>query len=158
MKRLFNKKAYDEVDNSSKLAAIRLMKTRRYELISDLNTEYYKDFDCVFQHLLTKKILKIENEYRMSFNRIKNEFKTIHIPLRKSASKADYYFVWGNNYNEVAIIEMPKALKFSNNPVSVYCQSELSESKEPYIEEFIDVPKDLFQFFIKKNNWKKNNK
>ena len=43
-KRQFNKLAYDEYDMNCKLATVNLMNKKGYNLIGDINTEYYKKY------------------------------------------------------------------------------------------------------------------
>ena len=111
-KRKFNKIAYDEFDMCCKLATVDLMNKRKYNLIGDINTEYYKKYDLAFKNELGN-IIKIENEFRSVFDKIKNVFKTVHIPIRKKNTECDYYFIWGNNYEDLAIINKETFNKFS---------------------------------------------
>lgn len=158
VKRKFIPKLYDECDMDSKKASIALMLTRGYELIGDINEEHYKKYDLRFKNNKTNHIIAVENEYRGNFKKIKEYFPTVHIPIRKKNSQCDFYFVWGENYSEVGIIRMSDINKFSDTPVDILCTlaNRLYDSPE-YTEKFIDVPKELVQFFKKdeNGNWKK---
>lgn len=156
--RKFNQKLYDQCDMTAKLASIQLMKSKGYELADDINKEHYKKFDLIFINT-DGNIIKVENEYRGNYSKIKNIFKTVHIPIRKRESQCDYYFVWGNDYQEVGIIKMEDISKFKNTPVKVLCTQAMEKyDADAYEEYFIDVPKSYVNFFKINNNgvWKKN--
>jgi len=156
VKREFNLKLYNQCDMSAKKASIQLMKRRGYELHGDLNQEHYKKYDLVFKNK-DGNFLSVENEYRGNFNKIKDYFPTVHIPIRKKGSQCDYYFVWGNEYSELGIIKMEDIRKFSDKPVNVLCTQALElYDGDAYKEDFIDIPKSLVMFFKKDENgaWK----
>lgn len=159
MSRSFNLQAYQGCDSPAKIAAVDLMKRKGYELESDLNKEYYKNFDLRFKHIKTGKIVSIENEYRSVFHKIKLSYDTIHIPLRKKDTQSDFYFVWGPEYKDVAIIKVSDMHKYRDTPVEVHCDSWGNKEPTIYDEKFIDVPKKFAQFYTKNNNgkWKLNN-
>lgn len=154
-KRPFNKKIYDVVDNKTKIATVELMKLKDYELAQPLNKENYKDFDLIFYNKNLDSYLKIEIELRTAFDKIKEIFKTVHIPIRKINSKADYYIIWSNDLNKVGIINMQEVVKTS--VVKVVCDGVIDEI-EQFSENFIDVPKKIV-LFLKKGEetgkWKK---
>jgi hypothetical protein len=157
MKRPFNKQAYDACDSKAKLASISLMKNLGYEPVGDITEEHYKKFDLVFQNASGHQ-LRIENEVRPKFYAIKLTYPTIHIPLRKVNSQCDYYFFWHQKFNAVGILSMEDIRKHKDNIVPVLCQNEVGHKEtEPYFEDFIDVPKELAQFFelSENNKWKK---
>ena len=148
-KRKFNKIAYDEFDMCCKLATVDLMNKRGYNLIGDINTEYYKKYDLAFKNELGN-IIKIENEFRSVFDKIKNVFKTVHIPIRKKNTECDYYFIWGNNYEDLAIINKEIINKFKEKTINLIC----AKGKEyEFKEEFIDIPIEYIKFY-KTKQWK----
>ena len=87
------------------------------------------------------KYIRIENESREDFDKIKNRFSTIHIPIRKKDTKANFYFVWKPNQTECMIIDIDECREFNifNNIQSVVCSKDRNLSA--YEEDFIDVPK-----------------
>ena len=142
-KRQFNKLAYDEYDMNCKVATVNLMSKKGYNLIGDINTEYYKKYDLAFKNL-EGNIIKIENEFRGGFENIKNKFSTVHIPIRKKNTECDFYFIWGNNYEELAIINKDILTKFKDNIINQIC----AKGKEyEFEEEFIDIPKQYIKFY-----------
>jgi len=158
-KRPFNLKLYQQCDMSAKKASIALMKNRGYSVDGDLDKENYKKYDLVFVNDKGDK-LSVENEFRGAFNKIRDVYPTVHIPIRKKNSMCDYYFVWGNNYTEVGIIKMSDISKFSDKPVNVLCVEAMKlYDGEAYVEDFIDVPKKYVTFYKlnSKGKWKLNN-
>jgi hypothetical protein len=157
-KRPFNLKLYKQCDMSAKKASIMLMKNRGYEVYGDLDKEHYKKYDLIFVNKDGDK-LTVENEYRGVFNKIRDVYSTVHIPIRKKNSQCDYYFVWGNDYTEVGIIKMSDISKFSDKPVNVLCVEAMKlYDGEAYVEDFIDVPKEYVTFYKlnTKGRWKIN--
>lgn len=152
MKRKFNKDAYDNYDHSNKLELKNLMKKKGYTLIGDINEEHYKKYDLVFKDNNTNKTLSFENETRINFDKIKSTYNTIHIPIRKKNTQADYYIVWNSSMTELFLIPYSVINNHIDNLITVKCSSK-------YIEDFIDIPKSQCQLFIKNNkgNWKKIN-
>lgn len=142
-KRKFNKIAYDEFDMNCKIATVNLMNTRGYNLIGDINVEYYKKYDLAFKNK-NGNVIKIENEFRGVFDKIKYIFKTVHIPIRKKNTECDYYFIWGNNYKELAIINKETINKFKEKTINQICAK--GEEYE-FTEEFIDIPKENIKFY-----------
>lgn len=149
-KRKFNKQAYDTYDHSNKLELKNIMEKKGYSLMGDINEEHYKKYDLIFKHNNSNKILAFENETRINFDKIKSSYNTIHIPIRKKNTKADYYIVWNTKMTEFFLIPYSVINKHINNLVNVKCSN-------TYIEDFIDIPKAQCQLFYKnkKGNWKK---
>ena len=141
--REFNKIAYDQFDMSCKIATIKLMESRGYTLIGDINTEHYKKYDVAFKNK-SGNIIKIENEYRGPFDKIKKYYSTIHIPIRKKNTECDYYFIWGNDYKDLAIIDKETIKKYNNTIINQVCAN-----GKPYqfTEDFIDIPKKEVKFY-----------
>lgn len=157
-KRPFNLKLYEQCDMSAKKASIALMENRGYSVMGDLDKEHYKKYDLVFTNK-NGETISVENEFRGAFNKIRDVYSTVHIPIRKKNSMCDYYFVWGNDYNEVGIIKMSDISKFSDKPVNVLCVEAMKlYDGEAYSEDFIDVPKEYVNFYKKnhKGKWKLN--
>lgn len=157
VKRKFNQKLYDECDMNAKIASIQLMKNKGYHMVGDIDEEHYKKYDLEFHNPEINDTIFVENEYRGNYTKIKNFYKTVHIPIRKKNSKCTYYFVWGNDYKEVGIIKMEDIKKFRDKPVDVTCLTAgLIYDGDIYTEEFIDVPKEYVKFFKKndRGKWK----
>ncbi len=141
--RKFNKKVYDLFDKPCKIATVKIMNKKGYYLIDDIDTEHFKKFDLQFINDYNK-ILKIENEYRGPFNKIKYIYNSVHIPVRKKNTECDFYFIWGNNYKDLAIIDRKTFIEFRDNIVTVTCAK-----GKPYEfnEDFIDIPINKVKFF-----------
>jgi hypothetical protein len=148
-KRKFNKTAYDDYDLSNKLELKNLMEKKGYNLIGDINEEHYKKYDLIFKHSSSNKILAFENETRANFDKIKSYYNTIHIPIRKKNTQADYYIVWNKEMTQFFLIPYPIINKYIDNVVNVKCVN-------TYLEDFIDIPKVECQLFTKnkEGNWK----
>ncbi|MDX1284730.1 MAG: hypothetical protein R3182_06955 [Draconibacterium sp.] len=152
-KRPFNKAAYDRVDKPAniKLAEILLNKSD-YKPLIDLDVELYKKGDAVFTN--GKKIIVFENETRDAFDRIVEEFETIHIPIRKQQTPADFYVVWKPDFSQFILIDKKTLDKNRNNIiVDVVCKHERNQSGE-YVEDFMDIPKEETQWYIIGPNYK----
>jgi hypothetical protein len=149
IKRKFNKNAYDTHDLPNKLELKNIMEKKGYTLMGDINEEHYKKYDLIFKHNTSNKILAFENETRINFDKIKTNYNTIHIPIRKKNTKADYYIVWNTNMTELFLIPYKIINEHINNLVNVKCSNK-------YLEEFIDIPKSECKLFTKnkKGNWK----
>jgi len=148
-KRKFNKNAYDSYDLKNKLELKNLMEKKGYTLMGDINEEHYKKYDLIFKDNKSDKILSFENETRINFDKIKSFYNTIHIPIRKKNTQADYYIVWNTNMTELFLIPYTIINKYIDNLVNVKCSNK-------YLEDFIDIPKKECQLFTKnqKGNWK----
>lgn len=136
MSRKFNQNAYDKFDNKCKVAAIDYLQKKGFYPISDLETEYYKKYDLEMVNAQGMTI-KIENEFRGKFHEIKETFKSFHIPIRKKYTEADFYFIWGPEYDEIGIITKKVFIKYRDDVKSLVCQK---DKPHEWIEDFIDVP------------------
>lgn len=152
MKRLFNKEVYDQVDMSSKLVLKNLIeKNSEYVLDSKLDEELYKAGDLVFING-NKKVI-FENEVRQNFDKIVEQFPTIHIPIRKQNTPANFYVVWKPDFCQFILINLMKARKYFNNIVEIKCNHEMG-SNVAYIEDFIDIPKSETAWYVVGQNHK----
>lgn len=143
MKRKFNQQAYDNHDNKCKVATINLFKRKGFNLVGNINTEHYKKYDVKLINELGQ-VLKIENEFRGPFDKIKNLYLTVHIPVRKKNTECDFYFIWGNDYKDLAVIKKETIKKYNNTIIKQVCAN-----GKPYefTEDFIDIPKKEVQFY-----------
>lgn len=161
MKRPFNKIAYNKFDLRCKKELVDMMTNKGYNLVGDLNEEHYKMYDIKFEK--DGDEISFENETRPNFIRIRDVFDTIHIPLRKKGTMADYYIVWKPEYDEFLLIERSVIQEFSKEIVSINCieYAENEDNVEVYHDSFIDIPKNRAKLYRKtKNKWrcvKKNN-
>ena len=92
---------------------------------------------------------------RRDFDAIRDRFDTVHIPVRKSNTQMDCYFVWNRNVNQVIVIDRITFLKYVKNLVDVDCDSEVfNGDKIAYQEKFIDVPKHECKFYFLVGDYK----
>lgn len=151
-KRPFNKDVYDQVDMSSKLVLKTLMeKHSNYVLDSNINEELYKAGDLVFSN--GKRKIIFENEVRQDFDKIVEKFSTIHIPIRKQNTPANFYVVWKPDFCQFILINVKKVKKYFNNIVEVKCNYEMGTNVE-YVEDFIDIPKSETTWYVVGQNYK----
>jgi len=137
MSRVFNKEAYNNCDAPAKKAAIKYLEKKGFYLISDLDKEYYKRFDCVFINS-QGMVIKIENEFRgKKFNFIKEKWHDCHIPIRKKNTECDFYFFWGPEFKEIGIIKRAAIIKYRDNPKIIVCAK---GKPHEWQEEFICIP------------------
>jgi hypothetical protein len=154
MKRPFNKIAYDKFDLKCKEELVNMMVRKGYNLVGDLKEEHYKLYDVKFEK--NGEEISFENETRPNFIRIRDIFDTIHIPLRKKNTMADYYVVWKPEFDEFILIEKSVIEEYAKNVVSINC-IEYSENDdiEVYHDSFIDIPKNRAKLYKKmKNVWR----
>lgn len=152
MSRPFNQKAYDAFDFKNKVELTKLMLKKGYQLVGDIHTENYKKYDVKF--IKDNIEISFENETRLNFIRIKNEFTTIHIPVRKKDTQADFYIVWKPELDEFFLIDKKTINEYKKNVVSLVC-NEYDEDNS-YLDSFIDIPKTKANLFKKvNNNWVK---
>jgi hypothetical protein len=153
-KRPFNKDAYAAHDRKNKVALIELMTRRGYELVGDLEEENFKKYDLQFKHKEDGRILSFENETRDVFDKIKSVFPTIHIPIRKKNTQADFYIVWNVQMSEFFLISREVIEKCKQDIVSVKCKE--GHVNYVYEEDFLDIPKNMAQLFKKNGSgfWK----
>lgn len=150
MSRPFNKDAYDAFDLKNKKALLEIMKKKGYELVGDINEEHYKKYDVKFSN--GEKEISFENETRVNFDTIKNYYPTIHIPIRKKNTQCDYYLVWKTSMDEMFLITKEVIKECCEKVVELTCNE--FNSKEQYVDSFIDIPKERATHFKKiKNNW-----
>jgi hypothetical protein len=152
MGRPFNKKAYDAFDMKNKKELVDIMTKKGYELIGDINKEHFKKYDVRFKK--GDKFISFENETRVNFIRIRDEFKTIHIPIRKQNTQASFYIVWKPELDEFFLIDEQTITEHKNETITLIC-NEFDEDNR-YEDSFIDIPKDKAVLYRKINNtWKK---
>lgn len=146
-KRPFNEIAYNTFDKPANLKLKEILEVNsNYVPLIDLDKELYKIGDAVFTN--GKKYVLFENETRDAFHRIINEFDTIHIPIRKRNTPADYYIVWKTDYLQFILITKKTLNKYRNKIAKdVVCKHEKNQNGE-YIEDFIDVPKNETQWYV----------
>lgn len=150
--RQFNEDAYLETDYKCKMAALEMMKPKGYVPTMDVNKDTFQNWDLEFFNEKLNKFIKIENEMRENYELLKGLFPSIHIPVRKQDSPADYYLVWKPDLQEFILIEN----KFlSSSPlVTVNCKAR--NGKPAYTEQMVDVPKENVEFYKKvKMKWRK---
>lgn len=152
--RKFNRSAYNAHDKRNKEKIVKIMEsTNKYVLIGDINDELYKECDVKLKHIDTGEIFRFENETRESFDQIVNEFDTIHIPIRKENTLADFYIVWKPSLTQFILIRRNVLLKYKTNQIDVSCH-ELSNATSDYVERFIDIPKNECEWFVIGQNYK----
>lgn len=156
MKRPFNQSAYDAHDKKNKEELCKIMKDKGYELVGDIETENFKKYDLKFKHTATGVEISFENETRDVFDKIKNVFKTIHIPIRKKNTQADFYIVWNAQMTEMFLIDKETIEKCKSEIVSVKCKE--GHVNYEYEENFIDIPKKMVSLYCKNHSgkWKKH--
>lgn len=152
MSRPFNKKAYDAFDLKNKKELVSIMSKKGYSLVGDINKEHYKKYDVMFTK--NGKEISFENETRVNFVTIRDVFKTIHIPIRKQNSQADFYVVWKPELDEFFLIKKETITDFKKETVTLVC-NEFDEDNV-YEDSFIDIPKEKAELFRKINGrWTK---
>lgn len=152
MSRPFNQKAYDAFDMKNKKALAEIMQTKGYELVGDINKEYFKKYDLKFKK--DNEELTFENETRVNFIKIRDSFPTIHIPIRKQNTTVDFYVVWKPELDEFFLINKNTITKYREEIVSLVC-NEFDEDNR-YQDSFIDIPKKEAVLFKQINGvWKK---
>jgi hypothetical protein len=151
MKRPFNLKAYNAFDLKNKQELVSIMTKKGYTLVGELNKEHYKKFDLKF--IKEDKEVSFENETRVNFVTIRDIYKTIHIPIRKKDTQADFYIVWKPELDEFFLISKDVINKNKEKMVTLVCNE--FEEDEVYEDTFIDIPKDEAVLYVMKNNvWK----
>jgi hypothetical protein len=155
MKRPFNQAAYDAHDKRNKNELLKIMESKGYELVGDIETEHFKKYDLKFRHKETNKEISFENETRDIFDKIKTVFKTIHIPIRKKNTQANFYVVWNPSMTEMFLIPSEIIEKCKEEIVDVKCKE--GHVNYEYEEKFIDIPKNLVTLYCKQESglWKK---
>jgi hypothetical protein len=133
-KRPFNQELYDMFDYSNKKMLKDLIEsTTNYRVVEGMDNELYKKGDLVFSN--GKKTIIFENETRGRFDEIVEKWDSIHIPLRKQKTPADFYIVWKPDFLQFILIDKKTLNKYRNNIVhDIKCAS-------GYVEDFIDVDK-----------------
>mgnify|MGYP003350713030 CR=1 FL=1 len=155
MGRPFNKKAYDSFDSKNKKELVNMMTAKGYALVGSIETEHFKKYDVKF----TKdgQEISFENETRLNFVTIRDVYETIHIPIRKENTQADYYIVWKPELDEFFMIDKAVIEKYKKEVVTILCNE--SHVDDSYIDSFIDIPKKEAVLYHKKGNkWKIKNK
>ena len=143
--REFNKGAYDHTDHPCKVAAVNLMTAQGYVLKGDVDDENYKKWDLKFFHPKNKREIIIENEMRENFHLLKTKFSTIHVPARKKSTPADYYIVWNQDLNEMALIEN----KFLSSSPIIEINCKARGNVPAYKDKMLDVHKKNIIFYKK---------
>lgn len=146
-KRPFNLKAYNAFDLKNKQELVAIMTKKGYTLVGELNKEHYKKFDVKF--IKGDKEVSFENETRVNFVTIRDVYKTIHIPIRKKDSQADYYVVWKPELDEFFLIDKDVINANKEKLVTLVCNE--FEEENIYEDTFIDIPKDEAVLYRKKN-------
>lgn len=155
MGRPFNKKAYDSFDLKNKKELVNMMLAKGYSLVGAIETEHFKKYDIKF----TKDggEISFENETRMNFVTIRDVYSTIHIPIRKENTQADYYIVWKPELDEFFMIDKKTIEKYKKKVVTILCNE--SHVGDSYIDSFIDIPKiEAVLYYKKGSKWKIKNK
>lgn len=142
MTRKFNQQAYDNYDNKCKVATTEYLGKKGFYPISNIDTEYYKKYDLEMVNS-QGMIIKIENEMRGEFKKIKENYNSFHIPVRKKNTECDFYFIWSPDYDEIGIIKKKVFIKYMENVKSIVCQKDKADER---IEDFIDIPKNEIIF------------
>ena len=152
-KREFNQKAYDVCDNPAKVRLVELIEaTSDYKLFGDLSVERYKAGDVLFKN--GDKTVLFENEVRQKFDTIVQKYNTVHIPIRKQNTPADFYLVWRKDFWQFILIDKKTLRKNKNNIIcNVKCNNEMS-GKVSYIEDFMEIPKEETQWYLIGPNFK----
>lgn len=152
MTRPFNKKAYDAFDLKNKKEIVSIMNQKGFSLIGNLDEEHYKKYDVKFRKGDIE--LSFENETRINFTTIRDRYPTIHIPIRKQNTQADFYIVWKPEMDEFFLISKDTINECKKDIVTLIC-NEFNEDNQ-YKDSFIDIPKERAELFKKVNNiWKK---
>jgi hypothetical protein len=146
-KRQFNKAAYNAYDKSAKLKLVELIEnTSTFKLNCDLNIEMYKAGDVIFKK--ENKTILFENEVRENFDKIVQDYNTIHIPIRKQNTPADFYIVWRKDLLQFILINKKTLDNNRNNIIhDVICNNEMNQDG-PYAEDFVDIPKNETQWYV----------
>jgi len=145
-RRVFNKSAYDNFDMPAKQRLVEVIEAQGiYKLASDINAELYKQGDLVFTN--GKHDVIFENEVRINFDTIVNKYTTIHIPVRKKNTPADFYLVWRTDLWQFIMIKRNVLRKYMNTCVEVTCNHEMNQDGA-YDEYFIDIPKEETQWYV----------
>lgn len=154
-KRPFNQAAYDAHDKRNKEELLAIMGRRGYEIVGNIEEEHYKKYDLKFRHTETGKEISFENETREVFDKIKNVFNTIHIPIRKKNTQANFYIVWNTAMTEMFLIPQQVIEKCKADIVDVKCKE--GHINYEYEEKFLDIPKKFVDLYCKQENglWKK---
>lgn len=151
MSRPFNRKAYDAFDLKNKKELVSIMTKKGYSLVGKLDEEHYKKYDVKFNK--DGKELSFENETRLNFVTIRDVYSTIHIPIRKQNTQADFYVVWKPELDEFFLISKDVINEYKKEVVTLTC-NEYDEDNR-YEDSFMDIPKDKAQLYKKINNkWK----
>lgn len=148
--RAFNKEVYDQVDMACKNRLKEVIELNSdYRVCDGLNNELYKKGDLAFKN--GNKIFLFENEVREQFDNITQKWNTIHIPIRKKYTPADFYVVWNKKLDQFILIDVKKTKSYWDNIVNVECNHEMSKEVK-YVEPFIDIPKKETQWYVINQN------
>lgn len=151
--RPFNKQAYKELDHPAKIKLVELIEnTSEYKLDCDLNVEMFKKGDVRFRK--GDKTVLFENEVRDNFDKIVQEYGTVHIPIRKQNTPANFYVVWRNDFLQFILITKKTLDRHRNDIVhDVVCNHEKNQEGS-YVEDFVDIPKNETQWYVIGMNFK----
>jgi len=151
-KRKFNQAAYDAFDMQNKLRLIEIIESNSdYKLFGNINVERYKMGDVLFKN--KKKTVLFENETRADFEKIVLNYNSIHIPLRKQNTPANFYIVWKIDLCQFILINKKTLNKYKNNIVNVKCNYNQNQ-EYAHDEDFIDIPKEETQWYVIGENLK----
>jgi hypothetical protein len=146
MSRNFNSSAYKAHDLDTKKMVIKIMeKTNKFKFYDKIDVELFKECDVRMTHIATGFVVRFENECRINFDELVNKYNTIHIPIRKKNTLADFYLVW--NYELTQFIKIKRDVMKESMVVNVECSSTRNATHE-YNEDFIDVPKLKCEWFV----------
>lgn len=132
MRSKFNQEDYDRCDRPCKEAVVNYLKNKGWNLVGDIDIETYQKYDV---EMINDQgiVIKIENELRHDFKRIKNEYGTFHIPIRKRPAKFDFYFIWNHELNEIGIIKKDVVIKYKDRIKYI-------NTKQSTNEPFLNIP------------------
>jgi len=146
MSRPFNRTAYNASDMPAKIRLKEIMEaTGKYVLYGDINTEHYKEYDVAFIHE-DGKIVYYENEVRNDFDKIVQDFTTIHIPYRKKNTGSSFYLVWNTELLQIIMIDNSTIKKYSDAVIEVTCNHDMN-TRGAYEDTFLDIPKSETQWY-----------
>ena len=143
---------YKEFDKPSKEWLMNIIhKNSDYRLFGDLDEELYKDGDLVFKK--GNKRVIFELEVRHAFDDIVNKYNTIHIPIRKKNTPANFYVVLKPDFQQFILIKNEIIKKYADKITNVRCSKERF-CDTSYTEEFLDIKKSDTQWYVVSKNHK----
>jgi hypothetical protein len=105
----FTEKNYNRYDEVAKQKATNFLQSKNFTPIQN-NAELYCDGDFwVYNKILNKKFL-VEVEVKNVWNGKHFPYPTIHVPTRKSKSKADIYIMFNSDLSCLFVTKMKSIL------------------------------------------------